>query len=62
MNPHRCRFPNCGLPALAWIALCALDLGGALGEIPGDGPLDGEEFDAPEDRRAAYPDGEPGAM
>lgn len=24
MNPHRRRFPNCGLPALAWVALAAL--------------------------------------
>ncbi len=55
--PHRCRVAHCGLRALPWIALCALDLGGVLGEIPGDSPDDVEEaFDRPEDRRAAYPE------
>jgi hypothetical protein len=57
---RRCRAPHCGLPALAWIALCVLDLGNALGEIPGDSPDDTEEaFDCPEDERAAYPEGRP---
>jgi len=57
-----CRFPNCGLPALAWIALCAYDCGTLLGDLPGSPADDSVEcFDSPEDLRAAYPDGEPEA-
>lgn len=63
MNPHRCRRLDCPCRPLPWIALCALCVGGALGYVPGDSceETTAEEFDRPEDRRAAYPDGEPEA-
>lgn len=55
----RCRRADCPCRPLPWIALCALCVGGILGAIPGDPPDDAAEvFDSPEDRRAAYPDGE----
>ncbi len=60
-TPSRCRVAHCGLTALPWIALCALDLGGALGEIPGDPASEASEevFDSPADRLAAYPEVRP---
>lgn len=52
----RCPCRACSFPSLPWVALC---VGGILGAIPGDPPDDATEvFDSPEDRRAAYPDGE----
>lgn len=56
---NRCRRHDCPCRPLPWIALCALCCGGIFGEIAGDPPDDAAEvFDSPEDRAAAYPDGE----
>ncbi len=55
----RCPCRACSFPSLPWVALCVLCVGGILGAIPGDPPDDAAEvFDSPEDRAAAYPDGE----